>query len=419
MGKLKKDRNVYALIIAILLISLGINIIGIIFYLTSNGNSHNNYQTNFEVTSEANKATVYATLKDTDTGFVEGFGPREVALSYGHTDVSLEIKNNNKTTKSYTLVINKPDLRSSENRLSMLTTSEGKIDFKPNQFSYNINVASNINSINVNASLKSPKSHFVLGYTPRKVDLEDGLNVIFIKVKSEKGEEKDYKINVFKTTSSKEEINDNSLDLESLSLSNGKINFKKDKYEYKVDVANEIDNIDVYAFAKNKNAQVEVIGAGKINEGENEILVNVKKDNEIKTTKIIVNRQKVNQENQTKLQDLDVGGFNLEFKPDKKNYEITALESRNLIISAYPYNDNSEVTIIENNVAQDKIVQILVKAPNGEKDTYTLKIKKQFWNKRNEIIAVALTLMGGLIIVSILKYYEMKKKPKRQKRAKK
>ena len=64
MGKLKKDRNVYALIIAILLISLGINIIGIIFYLTNNGNSHNNYKTNFEVTSQANKATVYATLKD-------------------------------------------------------------------------------------------------------------------------------------------------------------------------------------------------------------------------------------------------------------------------------------------------------------------------------------------------------------------
>ena len=421
MKKLK-DKNVYILIITILFASLIINIVGIIMHI-KNANPYNriSHQTNFSTTVDAPKAFVYATLKDNDKGFLEGFGPREVNLNYGHTDVDLEIQNKDKTTKTYKLVINKPDKRDTENRLASLSTSAKKINFNPNQYSYNINVGANVESIYVNSSLMSDKSHYVYGYEPRKIDLQEGLNVAFIRTKSEAGEEKDYKINIFKSTNNEEIEEDNSLDLDSLSLSVGQINFKKDKLSYRVKVANEVDEINVYAFAKNKKAEVNVSDT-KLNEGKNEILIDVKYNNESKTYKVIVNREKkVIQDNDKKLKELIVSGYNIHFNPDKFNYDIVADANRNLIISAYPYLNDTDVTIIGNEQnKKNKTIKLLVTNVEGKYNTYQINIKDKFWNIKNEVIAVAVTFIGGLFILSLLKYYEMKTtKKKRKKRAKK
>ncbi len=424
MRKLK-NRNVYIFVITILFISLSLNVVGIILHVKNvYGYNYVSYQTNFDTTVDAEKATVYATLKDSDVGFVEGFGPREVTLSYGHVDVPIEIKNKNKTTKTYTLVINKPDKRSTENRLSDLTTNVKDLKFNTNQYSYNINVGKNISEIIINASLKSPKSHFVNNYEPRKISLSEGLNVAFIRVKSEAGVERDYKINIFKNNTEEDvlENNSDSLDLASLSLSNGLIKFKKDKLNYKVNVPSNVDEISVYAFAQNPNAEVQIEGGQNLVVGQNEIKVIVKFNNQEKVYTITVNRQKDNEiKNADNLKYLNVGGFNINFKPDKYDYEITADYNRNLIVSAYPYSEFSQVTISGNDTkSQNKEIKIIVTSEDNNTKTYTIKVKKQFWSMKNEIIAVSITFIVGLAIVALLKYYEMQKSTKkRQKRAKK
>ncbi len=425
MGKGKsKNRNVYIFIIAILFISLTLNIVGIVLHVKNiYGYNYVSYQTNFETTVDAEKATVYATLKDSDVGFVEGFGPREVNLSYGHVDVPMEIKNKNNTTKTYTLVINKPDKRSTENRLSDLTTNIKDIDFNSNQYSYNINVGKNVSEIVISASLKSAKSEFVKDYEPRRISLSEGLNVAFIRVKSEAGVERDYKLNIFKNnTDEKLEDVSNSLDLAGLSLSSGKIKFQEDKSEYKVNVESDIDDITVYAFAKNPQANVTVEGGNNLVIGNNVIKVHVNLAGQEKVYTINVNRRKDDKSKNSKnLKYLDVGGFNLNFKPDKYDYEITADYNRNLIVSAYPYSNLAQVSIsLNEQKTDDKEIKIIVTAEDSSIKTYTIKINKQFWNMKNEIIAVSITFIVGLSIVALLKSYEMKKtQKKRQKRAKK
>lgn len=419
-----KNRNVYIFIITILFISLSLNIVGIILHVkNAYGYNYVSYQTNFETTTDAQRAVVYATLKDSDVGFVEGFGPREVSLSYGHTDVPIEVKNKNKTTKTYTLVINKPDKRSTENRLSDLTTNVKDLNFNSDQYSYNLNVGQNVSEISINATLKSAKSHFVDNYEPRKISLSEGLNVAFIRVKSEAGVERDYKLNIFKNNTTEDKLPDNSqsLDLSSLSLSNGTIKFKSTKQNYKVKVANDVEDITVYAFAKNPNAEVHVEGGQNLAIGKNGITVTVNYNNESKVYKIEVNRQKEDSsQNAQNLKDLSVGGFNLNFKPDKYEYELSADYNRNLIVSAYPYSNLSQVTISGNDSkAQTKEIKIIVTSEDNSSKTYTIKIKKQFWNMKNEIIAVSITFIVGLAIVALLKFYEMQTTAKKRQKGRK
>ena len=399
-----KNRNVYIFIITILFISLSLNIVGIILHVkNAYGYNYVSYQTNFETTTDAQRAVVYATLKDSDVGFVEGFGPREVSLSYGHTDVPIEVKNKNKTTKTYTLVINKPDKRSTENRLSDLTTNVKDLNFNSDQYSYNLNVGQNVSEISINATLKSAKSHFVDNYEPRKISLSEGLNVAFIRVKSEAGVERDYKLNIFKNNTTEDKLPDNSqsLDLASLSLSNGTIKFKSNKQNYKVKVANDVEDITVYAFAKNPNAEVHVEGGQNLAIGKNEIIVTVNYNNESKVYKIEVNRQK-------------------EDSSQNAQYELSADYNRNLIVSAYPYSNLSQVTISGNDSkAQTKEIKIIVTAEDNSSKTYTIKIKKQFWNMKNEIIAVSITFIVGLAIVALLKFYEMQTTAKKRQKGRK
>lgn len=409
-----KDKNVYVLIIGILITSLIINLVGIIMHVC-NVKPYNaiTYKTNFEATADTSKAIVYATLKDSDVGFVEGFGPREVTLNYGHKDVPIEIKNNDKTTKTFTLVINKPDNRDTENRLYSLTTNVKKLDFDPDQYSYSINVGQEVNEIAINANLMSDNSYYVDGYGPRKVTLSEGLNVVFIRTKSQAGVEKDYKLNIFKNVGKSEKVSEEeNAELDSLSLNKGHIDFKSNKEKYNVTVANDVESVSVYAFAKNKDANV-TISDTTLKVGKNEIKVDVSYQGQTKSYTIVVNREKLKvSNNEKKLKMLSVGGFNLNFKPDKYDYEITADINRNLIISAYPYSSTAQVTIQGNEKSREnRNIKIFVDE-NGERTTYTLKIKNEFWTIKNEIVAVIITFTVGLVIVSILKYYEIKPKKK-------
>lgn len=410
MSKLKKVNDVI-IIIAILVVAMLFSLISIIINFRKTYYYNASYKDNYKIDVNANNATIYATKTDTEE-FVQGYGPREVSLSYGLNNVDIKVLNNN-NVKTYTLQVTRNDNRSNENRLSDLSINCGNINFDSDQNSYNIDVGGNINKVSINASLKSPKSYYIDGYGPRVVSVQEGLNVVFIRVKSESGLENIYKINIFKSNNTTSNINYDNTKLSSLSLNYGTLDFNPDIKEYSMDVDNSIEAIKVYAFAQDLTADVVVTGGESLVDGDNKINIKIVKNNALVNEYVVnVKRKKIenNPDEETKLENLVINGYNINFKEDKYTYELQEGSNDNLIISAYPKSNNSKITIIDNKKSADNNeISIIVTSKSGDTKTYALKVYKKFWTTKNEIIAVLFTFIIGLIILSIIKYYELKK----------
>lgn len=81
--------------------------------------------------------------------------------------------------------------------------------------------------------------------------------------------------------------------LSSLTLSDGNINFKKDKYGYDVVVAHDVDKITIKAVPEDKKAVVSGTGSKSLKDGENVFKIAVKaEDGSIRNYTITIFREK-------------------------------------------------------------------------------------------------------------------------------
>ena len=181
---------------------------------------------NIDVGKDVTSIKIDASLKDSKSSFVNGYGPRTVNLNRGTNVIQIQVRAENEAIKTYTINVTKPDNRSSENSLKTLTLSSGKLKFKEDETTYNVKVDSNITSIKVEATLKDEKSSFVDGSGPRTVELKEGSNEIKIEVKAENESIKTYIINVIR--------GEDNLYLTDLKIKNHKISFDKDKINYTI-----------------------------------------------------------------------------------------------------------------------------------------------------------------------------------------
>ena len=400
----KKSKSNLVIIAVILLVALFFSVYSLILNVKKTyAYSYSNYQTTYEYNVNASNVTLYSTLLDGEE-FVDGYGPRDLTLNYGRNNIVVKTKNKD-DIKDFTMLINRADDRSSEDRLKSLYVSNGKIDFKPDKNTYNMNVGKNIDEIAINGTLMSNKARYEYGYEPRKIKLSEGLNVAFIKVKSEAGTERSYKINIFKGNSETKLDNDSNK-LNSLSLSEGILNFKPDTNEYNIDVSNDVENVDVYAFAESNSAKVEVNKNNDLKIGKNDITIKVTNSNLENIYTIHINRKEKKSTN-CNLKMLNINGFKLNFKSNTYNYNLNLENKQNLIITAYPSDEDCKITILNNEEKNKNTIKVLVANDNNAK-TYTIQVTKHYFTMFNEICAVAFTFIFGLFVLSILKYYELK-----------
>ena len=125
--------------------------------------------TSYKATVSAATTNISATKEDASYGSVSGTGSKN--LNYGDNTFNIVVTPESGSAKTYTIVINRPDTRDTENKLKTLSLSDGTLSptFASNTLTYTSTVASNIEKISFNATLISNKSSFVDGYGPREV----------------------------------------------------------------------------------------------------------------------------------------------------------------------------------------------------------------------------------------------------------
>ena len=360
--------------------------------------------------SNISKVQISAKTNNAKATFVAGYGPRTVNLSYGQNTFKLIVKSEKGTTRTYTINITRKDTRSSNNNLSSLSVSAGKINFNKNTTTYNIDTKSDVTSATISATLEDQKSTFVSGYAPRTVSLKEGFNSFQIKVKNEKGTVKTYKINI-----TREDGKSRNNNLKDLTLSTGNITFDKNNLNYNVTVEYEIEKLTINATPEDSKAKVTYQKENTLKVGENKITISVEAENKgTKNYTITVTRKEQGKKlsNISSLSSLYIDGKQITLNENQTEYTYQTTQTA-ANVKATPTDPNANITIIGNNSIKDgSIIQIIVTAEDQSTTIYKIKVEKKEEKNNTLLIILIPTIIIVIGIITFAIITKNKNKPK-------
>ena len=372
--------------------------------LVSNTNiSFNRDTLVYNLSTTSDNVQISAT-KDDNKASVTGTG--RFNLNYGTNTHRVNVTAENGSTRTYTININREDTRSSNNNLKSLTLSKGNLNFNKSTTTYNVDVDKDTTSVKIEATLEDVKASFENGFGPRTINLNPGNNTIYIKVRNEIGNVKTYTINI-----NREDGKSSDSTLKEIKLSEGKIDFKTDVLEYKINVEYDVNTFKIDALPTDGKSKVNITGDEKLKVGENTFTITVEAENGKITTYIVkVTRKEEGYKLSTNnyIKSLTIKNHSIDF--DKKTYKYTIkTKEKKLDISVTLDDRKSEYKISGNkNLKNGSKVLIKVIAEDGSNRTYTLNIKKSNNALIITLIIVITIITGGAITFILLK---RKKKP--------
>jgi len=229
-----------------------------------------------ELEDGVDSVDINATLADSSSSFVSGFGPRTVKINQGFTRETIKVKSQSGNVRVYTLTFaTKGGVEQGESGeggannptkalLDSLELSAGTIDFEPNTFDYNISVPNDVTNISVRATAKENKDKVVVAGGDNLE--EDKLNEIAISVTSSDGEVTNvYTIYVTR----KEEdlpISNNSL-LSSLEIEGYKIKFDAKKSDYSINIKDGVNQLTINATPADEKSTLTIEGNENLTNG--------------------------------------------------------------------------------------------------------------------------------------------------------
>ena len=367
----------------------------------------------YKIEVNSSKISVFATLTSSDASYVEGFEPRTVDLDYGENKILIKIKNKEGKVRTYTIIATRTDNRVSNNLLTDLTVSKGKIEFDPYVTDYNIEVPKNTKKVSINGTLASDTSSFVEGNEPREIELTEDITTSVLEVISESGITRSYVLTFIKKGA--EEETSTSAYLDTLTIEGTALDFNKEIYEYSVTVPYEYSSVNVYAFPESDNAFATVEGDRGLKVGANNLKITVKNGKQTKSYTVTVIRKEAGLEisNDVTLSSLTVKDYGIDFSPEKLDYTIKIKREKSLVITATPTSSRSEVYMYGNNsLTGFSTVRIKVVAENGATNIYSIDIQKDSYNKALEMTAV---IIGSVIILGTGIIIVVRKKNKKMK----
>lgn len=357
----------------------------------------------YNLSTTSDNVQISAT-KDDNKASVTGTG--RFNLNYGTNTYRVNVTAENGSTRTYTININREDTRSSNNNLKSLTLSKGNLNFNKSTTTYNVDVDKDTTSVKIEASLEDGKSSFENGFGPRTINLNPGNNTIYIKVRNEIGNIKKYTINI-----NREDGKSSDSTLKEIKLSEGKIDFKTDVLEYKINVEYDVDTFKIEALPTDGKSKVNITGDEKLKVGENTFTITVEAENGKITTyvvKVIRKEEGYKLSTNNYIKSLTIKNHSIDF--DKKTYKYTIkTKEKKLDISIILDDRKSEYKISGNkNLKNGSKVLIKVIAEDGSTRTYTLNIEKSNNALIITLIIVITIITGGAITFILLK---RKKKP--------
>lgn len=255
-----------------------------------------------EVPNSVTEVKVYATAKAGSKAKVAGTG--DVALKEGKNTIKVTVTAEAGNTKTYTLTIkrrteeeeNAQSQKKSEATLKSLGIKPDKYDFsgfKKDKTQYSVQVPDDVEEVEVYAEATSDKAKITgIG----KTQLKKGKNTLVVQVTAEDGTTQTYTIEVTRedtsttaTNNSKDGFGLASLEINGLTLNPS---FETEIYEYKVELTEDLDSLDIRTIATDDDTTVELYGNEGLALGENTItiLVRNKKGDKSATYQIIVNK---------------------------------------------------------------------------------------------------------------------------------
>lgn len=306
------------------------------------------------------------------------------------------------TEKEYTFKIIKK-LQSTDSSLKKLIINGSEITLKDKTLKYQTTVSHAASKIVIEAIANDSKAvvkDFKNG--EKSYDFYEEEKEIKIVVESEAGDITTFVVNVIRRE-------EEDATLSKLSISNISFDFERGVFDYEVTVLRNIESLEIEYETTDKDATVKVDNPKKLDFGENIVKLEVTNDGNIKTYTIKVTKLDEEDKGLANLKSLKIEGYELDFKEDKYEYNLTIGDVNFLSIKATPKLEDSDVEITGNlDLVDGSIIKIKVTYDEDTTNIYKINIKKDVVLKeevnsfKTIIIIVATVLILAMIVVFII-----------------
>ena len=231
-----------------------------------------------EVDSNVNEVVINALPYDSSTKVII---PSDLTLKEGMNTFTVEVITKDGKKETYTINVNKKG--KDEKVIKDITVGPTDIEFKEDEYTYDIEVDNNVTEITLSALPFDKDTDVVI--TPSDLSLQEGLNTFKVEATNKDGIKKVYTINVTRKGKDNKVIKD-------ITISPKDIDFNEEVYTYDIEVDNDVTSITINAEAYSSTTTIEIPSNLSLNVGLNTFKVEgTNKDGIKKVYTIIVTRK--------------------------------------------------------------------------------------------------------------------------------
>lgn len=388
------------------------------------------------------EGTLNVSLEGTVTEFSDGttirnFGTKTIKVKAPENNNSNSNNGNGGNNSSSS----EPAAKSTEARLKNLKINPNDFTgFKRDKKEYSVEVPNSTSEVEVIAIAVDSKAK-ISG--TGKVSLKEGSNTVEVVVTAEAGNTETYTLKIKRRTAEEEAQNASDATLKNLGINPKEYDFsgfKKDQTEYSAEVPNEIKTVEIYAEATDSKAQVTGTGEIELNEGANEVKVEVVAQDGTKKTYTITITRKASEVATTSLDNAKFGlsvltivgqTISPAFKNDVYSYTVGVKEDlASLDIKTTATDSDAKIEIVGNENLQqgENTITIIVKnEKTNQTATYQItvnknvasetKVERNFfnpstWGKEMIIKSIIVAVLVLLIIIAVVLKVKISKEAK-------
>ena len=241
---------------------------------------------NVDVTKDIDKITINA-VKNNEAQKVTGV-VKDYALKFGENKFTITVVAENGNSKDYVITVNRQDTRSTNNNLKSLEIEEGKLnkEFKSDVLEYQMKVLYDVTKLNIKYETEEEHAKVeVLGDVNK---LKENENIITLKVTSEKGDVKEYKLVV--TRLKEGETLGNNPDISELNIKGYDINFSKDKQVYSLKIEKE-KTLNIEVILEDPTSSYKITGNNDLKDGSIIKINTTSKDGSTREYQIVIEKE--------------------------------------------------------------------------------------------------------------------------------